>query len=195
MSPQLRAALRGLAIAAGVAVTLASLLAFRRADWPIYLAFVLLSLVLFRPYVEVLPNVVLPMPGIALTIGFVYLGGLPIILLRLVEPLAVRILRSILPVPWRAAVPPSVGGAVGVAALPWLRESRERLAVAAEWGVFSVGLAVRWWVVQLLVLGGAPASHPGSIAVAEVAGYAVWALLALVPIHTFHPFLAPAWSS
>jgi signal transduction histidine kinase len=195
MSPQLRAALRGLAIAAGVAVTLASLLAFRRADWPIYLTFVLLSLVLFRPYVEVLPNVVLPMPGIALTIGFVYLGGLPIILLRLVEPLAVRILRSILPVPWRAAVPPSVGGAVGVAALPWLRESRERLAVAAEWGVFSVGLVVRWWVVQLLVLGGAPASHPGSIAVAEVAGYAVWALLALVPIHTFHPFLAPAWSS
>src|SRR6476661_2049561 len=53
MSPQLRAALRGLAIAAGVAVTLASLLAFRRADWPIYLAFVLLALVpihTFHPF-------------------------------------------------------------------------------------------------------------------------------------------------
>jgi signal transduction histidine kinase len=191
----MRVALRVLTIALGVVVTLLALLAFRLADWPIYVVFVLLSLILFRPYVEVLPNMVLPMPGLALTIGFVYLGGLPIIALRLVEPFATKIVRSALPARWREAVPPSIGGAVGVAALPWIRESRERAAVAAEWGLFSVGLAVRWWTVRFVIPGGEPANHPAAIAVAEVVGYAVWALLAFLPIFTYRPFLPPAWSS
>jgi signal transduction histidine kinase len=195
VSGTLRAALRVLTIAVGVVVTLLGLLAFRLADWPIYVVFVLLSVILFRPYVEVLPNVVLPMPGLALTIGFVYLGGLPIIALRLVEPVATKVVRSVLPARWREAVPPSIGGAVGVAALPWLRESRERAAVAAEWGLFSVGLAARWWTVRFVIPGGEPANHPAAIALAEVVGYAVWALLAFLPIFTYRPFLAPAWSS
>ena len=38
MSETLRAALRGLTIAAGVIVTLLSVFAFRLADWPIWLA-------------------------------------------------------------------------------------------------------------------------------------------------------------
>ena len=97
MSRTLRAALRGLTIAAGVIVALLSVLSFRLADWPIYAAYVLLSLVLFRPYVEMLEDLILPMPGLAVTIGFLYLGGLPIIVLRLVESLLIEGLHWVLP--------------------------------------------------------------------------------------------------
>src|SRR5215468_10913430 len=191
VSGTLRAALRGLTIAAGVIVALLSVLAFRLVDWPIYVAFVLLSLVLFRPYVEMPDDLILPMPGLALTIGFLYLGGLPIITLRLVESLAMEALRWTVPARWRGRVA-SVGGAVGLAAVPWrLTDARARTAVAAEWGVFGLGLAVRWWVVRWLVPGGDVTQHAGSIAVAEAAGYAVWGLLALLPIFTYRPFLPP----
>ena len=194
MSGTLRAALRGLTIAAGVSVALLSVLAFRLADWPIYVAFVLLSLVLFRPYVEMPDDLILPMPGLALTIGFLYLGGLPIISLRLVESLVMEALRWTVPARWRGRVA-SVGGAVGLAAVPWrLVDARARSAVAAEWGVFGVGLAVRWWVVRWIVPGGDVTQHPGAIAVAEVAGYAVWGLFALLPIFTYRPFLPPVAS-
>ncbi len=192
MSETLRAALRGLTIAAGAVVALLSILAFRLADWPIYVAYVLLSLVLFRPYVEMLEDLILPMPGLALTIGFLYLGGLPVITLRLVESLVIDALRWLLPARWGARVPASVGGAVGLAAVPWrILQSRERAAVAAEWGVFGVGLAVRWWVVRWIVPGGDVTQHPGAIAVAEIAGYAVWGVFALLPIFTYRPFLPP----
>ena len=196
MSRTLRAALRGLTIAAGVIVALLSVLSFRLADWPIYAAYVLLSLVLFRPYVEMLEDLILPMPGLALTIGFLYLGGLPIIVLRLVESLLIEGLHWVLPARWAARVPASVGGAVGLAAVPWriARARGERAAVAAEWGVFSVGLAARWWVVRLIVPGGDVTHHPGAIAVAEVAGYAVWGAFALLPIFTYRPFLPPVAS-
>jgi signal transduction histidine kinase len=191
VSETLRAALRGLTIAAGVLVALLSVLAFRLADWPIYVAFVLLSLVLFRPYVEMPDDLVLPMPGLALTIGFLYLGGLPIISLRLVESLVMEALRWTVPARWRGRVA-SVGGAVGLAAVPWrLTDSHARTAVAAEWGVFGVGLAARWWMVRWIVPGGDVTQHAGAIAVAEAVGYAVWGLLALLPIFTYRPFLPP----
>src|SRR5262249_59049922 len=162
---------------------------------PMYVASVLLSLVLFRPYVEMLEDLILPLPGLALTIGFLYLGGLPIISLRLAEPLLLQVVRWLLPRRWRAHVPASRGGAVGLAATPWrTREPRERAAVAAEWGVFGVGLAVRWWVVRALVPGSDVTSHPGAIAVAELAGYVVWGLFALLPIFTYRPFLPPLGS-
>jgi signal transduction histidine kinase len=195
VSETLRAALRGLTIAAGVIVALLSVLSFRLADWPIYVAYVLLSLVLFRPYVQMLEDLILPMPGLALTIGFLYLGGLPIIILRLVESLVIEALRWATPARWRGRVPASVGGAVGLAAVPWrLIESHARTAVAAEWGVFGVGLAVRWWVVRWLVPGGDVTQHPGAIAVAEAVGYAAWGLFALLPIFTYRPFLPPVAS-
>src|SRR5262249_17600315 len=196
VSETLRAALRGLTIAAGVIVALLSVLSFRLADWPIYVAYVLLSLVLFRPYVEMLEDLILPMPGMALTIGFLYLGGLPIIVLRLVESLVIEALQWVLPGRWAARVPASVGGAVGLGAVPWriVRSRGERAAVAAEWGVFGVGLAVRWWVVRQIVPGGDVTQHPGAIAVAELAGYTVWGVFSLVPIFTYRPFLPPVAS-
>jgi signal transduction histidine kinase len=79
--------------------------------------------------------------------------------------------------------------------VPWrLVDARARSAVAAEWGVFGVGLAVRWWVVRWIVPVGDVTQHPGAIAVAEVAGYAVWGLFALLPIFTYSPFLTPVAS-
>jgi len=190
----MRAALRGLTIAAGAVVAVLSVLSFRLADWPIYVAYVLLSLVLFRPYVQMLEDLILPMPGLALTIGFLYLGGLPIIVLRGIESLLIEVVVELLPVRWRARVRTS-GGAAGLAAVPWrIIRPQQRAAVMAEWGVFSVGLAARWWVVRQIVPGGDVASHPGAIAIAEVAGYAVWGVFSLLPIFTYRPFLPPVAS-
>ena len=55
-----RAALRALMITAGAAVAVWSALQFRVADWPIYVVYALLSVLLFRFYIEVLPTLVLP---------------------------------------------------------------------------------------------------------------------------------------
>ncbi len=65
-----RTALRWPMIAGGAAVAVWSVLQLRLADWPIYVVYALLSVVLFRFYVEVLPDMHLPVPGLALTIGF-----------------------------------------------------------------------------------------------------------------------------
>jgi signal transduction histidine kinase len=183
-------------IVAGVAVTVWSVLQFRLADWPIYVAYALLSVVLFRFYVEVLPSLVLPVPGLALTIGFLYVGGPPVIALRLAEPILATFLRAVVPGGWRDRfVGGSVGGAGAVASLFWIKEWNGRAAAAAEWASFSLGLGVRWWVVSRLVPGAEPTRHPGAIALAELAGYVVWGILATLPIYSYRPFLppAPAW--
>src|SRR5262249_61503100 len=123
-------------------------------------------------------------------------GGPPVIVLGLVESVVIEARQWVLPGRWAARVPASVGGAVGLAAVPWriVRSRGERAAVAAEWGVFGVGLAVRWWVVRWLVPGGDVTRHPGAIAVAEAVGYPVWGLFALLPIFTYRPFLPPVAS-
>ena len=193
MSPGRRAALRALVIAAGIVVTIAGALALRREDWPIYAVFLLLSLVLFVPAVEVQRNLTLPMPGLALCIGFVYVGGLPIVFLRnLAPPFVVQVLLWTLPEPWRSRVPalthggrelrnPPIGPPIGNFA--WV-DRGERWADATDWSVFALGLAARWAVVRLLV-GERATAHPGAIAVGEVIGYAVWALLSTLPIMSF----------
>ncbi len=187
-----RAALRWPMIAAGAAVAVWSALQFRLADWPIYVVYALLSVVLFRFHVEVLPTLVLPVPGLALTIGFLYVGGPPIIVLRLAEPVLASGLRALVPAPWRdRLVGTSIGGAGAVASLFWIKEWSERAAAAAEWASFALGLAVRWWVVSGLVPGGDPARHPAAIALAELAGYAGWGVLAMFPIYKYRPFLPP----
>ena len=188
-----RAALRWPMIAAGAAVTVWSVLQFRLADWPIYVVYALLSVVLFRFYVEVLPDMHLPVPGLALTIGFLYVGGPPIIVLRLAEPVLASALRALVPARWRdRLVGASVGGAGAVASLFWIREWSGRAAAAAEWASFALGLAVRWWVVSRLVPGGDVTRHPTAIAVAELAGYLAWAPMATLPIYSYRPFLPPA---
>jgi len=185
-------ALRGPLIAAGVAVAVWSALQFRVADWPIYVVYALLSVLLFRFYVEVLPSLVLPVPGLALTIGFLYVGGPPIIVLRVAEPILASGLRALLPARWRdRLVGASVGGAGAVASLFWIKEWSERAAATAEWAQFVLGLAVRWWVVSWLVPGGDPIRHPAAIAMAELVGYAAWGLLAMFPIYYYRPFLLP----
>jgi len=63
MKARLPSLVQGLVIAAGFSVALASLFSFRLEDWPIYVTYVLLSMVLYRPTVEVLPGLLLPMPG------------------------------------------------------------------------------------------------------------------------------------
>ena len=189
MSPTARAALRGVVIAAGVAVTVWSLLAFRLSDWPIYLVYTVLAVVFFQFYVDVLPGLTLPVPGLALTIGFVYLGGPPIILLRLAEPPIVLLLQAILPARWQRGIRDPVGGAGRVARLFWVKDPADRLAAAAEWANFSLGLAVRCWLLLLLVHGDEPARHPGAVALAEAAGYAAWGLLAALPIYSFGPLM------
>ncbi len=191
MNERLVAALRGVIIAAGVGVTVAGMLAMRLADWPIYLAFVTLSLVLFGPAVEVLDGLTLPMPGLALCLGFLYIGGLPIAFLRnLAPPFLIQLLRWAVPRRWRAEL---VGPRWGFGpALPLLEaDDREPIAVAADWSAFSIGLGVRWLAVSALAPDGRPTAHPGAIVVAEVAGYACWAVLSGLPLLSFHAFVWP----
>ena len=69
MSPLWRSVLRGLVIAGGAGVMLASVWSFRLADWPIYVVFLLVQVFLFLPAVDVLPGVTLAIPLIAATIG------------------------------------------------------------------------------------------------------------------------------
>ncbi len=192
MRPGVRTAVRSLVIAGGASVAVWSLLSFRYVDWPIYSTFALLSLVLFRFYVEAMPTLVLPLPGLALTIGFLYLGGLPIIALRLAEPIVAYSLLAILPRRWRPWLTAPVGGGGGVATFFWIREPGQLPGAAAEWGSFSLGLAVRWTVVSHLVPGGDFWMHPGAIIAAELAGQSAWGLLAMAPVYSYRPFLPPA---
>src|SRR5512139_352556 len=105
MSSRARAAVRTAVIVGGGVVALASLLSFRLDDWAIYVVFLLVSLILFLPYVEVLPTVALPIPEMAATIGFLYIGGLPIVTLRNLAPILTRALRSVVPERWKQRLP------------------------------------------------------------------------------------------
>jgi signal transduction histidine kinase len=192
MNPAWRAALRGAVIAGGAAVALASLLALRAADWPIYLVFAGVSVVLFLPYVEVLPRAGLPIPEMAATIGFLYIGGAPIIVLRNVAPIVVGALRRALPESWKARVPQlRAPGSLRreLLELDW-SDSRVDTGTVAEWATFTLGLGVRWWIVSALAGPGHATAHPGAMAFAELGGYACWGLLSILPIYPDRPILA-----
>jgi signal transduction histidine kinase len=170
MSATWRAALRAAMISAGGALVIASLLAMRREDWPIYLVFSALSMALFRFYVEVVRGVPFPMPLLATTLGFLYLGGLPIIALTTVPGLVAALARGVLPRQWREQVPRQQTG-------------------MAESATYLLGLAVRWWIVSLLVPGLPPTAYPWAIAAAEIGGYVAWGVFAIAPIYPDRPFL------
>ena len=51
-------------------------------DWPIYLAYLLLSTILFLPGLEIMPGIRFAIAEMAATVGFIYVGGLPIIVLH-----------------------------------------------------------------------------------------------------------------
>ena len=189
MSGRLLRTIRWLVIAVAVAVTIASAAAFRREDWPIYVAFVLLSGILFGPRIEVLPGLELPMPGLALCIGFLYVGGLPIVVLRNVAPpFLTQLVRWLLPARWQAHLRKPVWGLGDRFFSAHILHASE-LTIAADWAAFTLGLAVRWGIVTLIAPGGRPAEHPAAMVVAELGGYAFWWLLSALPILSFRPVL------
>jgi signal transduction histidine kinase len=189
VSDRLVTALRAFVVVAGIAVTVAGALAMRVEDWPIYVVFVALALVLFGPAVEVVPGLTLPMPGLALCLGFLYVGGLPIVFLRnLAPPFLIQLLRWAVPPRWRGELVGPRWGRGPALPLLWGTDDRDRPGVAADWAAFSLGLGVRWGIVSLLVGDGRPAAHPGAIVVAEAGGYACWALLSALPVLSFRAF-------
>jgi hypothetical protein len=79
--------------------------ALRLDDWPTYVVFLVLAIFLFWPAVDVVPGLALPMPSLVLTIGFLYIGGLPIVFLRNVVPPTLQFLRFLLPERWQRQLP------------------------------------------------------------------------------------------
>jgi signal transduction histidine kinase len=189
VSHRIATALRGLVLVVGIAVTIAGAFALRIDDWPIYVAFVVLSLFLFGPAVEVVPGLTLPMPGLALCLGFLYVGGLPIVFLRNVAPpFLIQLVRWAVPRRWRTELVGLRWGR-GPALPSWaLDDDRATTAVAADWSAFSLGLGVRWGIVSLMVPEGPPYTDPLAIVVAETGGYACWALLSALPVLSFQAF-------
>jgi signal transduction histidine kinase len=187
VSVRLESALRAIVVVVGVAVTVAGALALRLEDWPIYVAFIVLSLLLFGPAVEVVPGLTLPLPGLALCLGFLYVGGLPILFLRnLAPPFLIQVLRWAVPPRWRSEL---VGPRWGRGpALPKWGDDEGGPFVAADWSAFSIGLAVRWWIASWLVPSGPPIANPGAIVLAELGGYAVWSVLSALPVMSFDVF-------
>jgi len=196
MSTAARSAIRAVIIAAGAGVLVASALAFRPEDWPIYATFAFLVAILLPVHVEVLPNLVLPMPSLAVTIGFLYIGGLPILLVYNVAYNAtfilLRAVRRVLSEPWRSRIPYPVGGAGEVFALPSMLLPGERAVAAAEHATFALGLGARLLVVSFVSSQRPPVSHPGVMALAELGGYVAWGVLSTLPILRFRTVLRAA---
>jgi signal transduction histidine kinase len=186
---------RALVIVAGVAATIAGACALRLEDWPIYVVFVLLSIVFYPLSVEMMPGLRMPMPELALTIGFLYVGGLPIVLLRnLAPPFLKQVTRLALLERWRARIwiphePGRTDRGRKLFAGLWEIPRGERAAAAADWALLSVGLAARWVIASWLAPDGRLVSHPGAMLAAEIGGYACWAAISALPILSFQPVL------
>jgi signal transduction histidine kinase len=174
MTERGRSAVRAVVIGAALAVTVLSALAFRSQDWPIYVVFVVLWFVLDPLAVEVLPHMPLPVANLATVIGFLYIGGAPIIVLQLVTTLVMAISTPPFGRQWRR---------LGLAA----RHDIASAALWAGWANFTVGLGVRWWVASSLVPDGSVTAHPWVILLAEAVAYAGQSLLSMLPIYSFGP--------
>lgn len=189
MTPWWRATLRALLIAASAAVTVAGILQLRAEDWPIYVTVLVLSSAMFFVFVEVLPGLSLPIPHIATTLGFLYVGGLPTQVVTLASSFLVRVLVA----SWRTVASRRAAGTAAE-----VQDGRRRRGFLAEinavrtgqtssnlgdWAVGPIGMGVRWWVVSALSPGGPPVTDAAAIAVAEGAGYLAWGLLSWLPIY------------
>ncbi len=187
MSRTGRLVLRFFVILGGAAVVVAGLVGFRAADWPVYLVYFLLSIVMVIPHVKVLPGLALAIPDLATTIGFLYIGGLPLITIRIFTPILVRSVFTVRPKRWEQRWPLVRAAARAVRqGLFWERWEFEASGMPGgftEWGTTAIGLGVRWLIVTALAGGELPAANPGAIAVAELGGYVSWGLLALLPIY------------
>ncbi|HYV56395.1 MAG TPA: HAMP domain-containing sensor histidine kinase [Candidatus Nitrosopolaris sp.] len=192
LGPWTRAMLRAVVTTAGIALILWSVFTFRLADWPKYATFVLLSAILYLPAVEVLPSLTLPIPGLAVIIGFLYVIGPPILVLRNVSSILTELVNRMLPARWKTETLRLRNEPV-VRLLTLERRGRSTATsgIPADWaefGQFTLGLGIRWWIVTTLAAGGRPTAHPVAMAVAELAGYAAWGVLSLLPIYRYNVF-------
>lgn len=190
-----RPLLRAVVIGAGGAVALAGVFAFRVVDLPVYIVFAAVSVVLFLPYVEVLPRLPLSIPDLAATIGFLYIGGLPIIVLRTFTPLFARSLRRVVPRRWQDRIP-QLRADAGVARGELFVSDRFSgtsldVGVVADWAAFALGLGTRWWAACALTDDRPPANDLLAVAAAEVLGHGCWSMLTLMPVFSYRPFLLP----
>ena len=174
MTERGRSAVRAVVLGAALAVTAASAFAFRRQDWPIYLVFVVLWFVLNPLAVEVLPNMPLPVANLATVLGFLYIGGAPIVVMQLATTLVMAGAVPRLARQWRV-----LGG--------FERHDVTNAALWAGWANFTLGLGVRWWVASSLVPDGNITAHPWVILLAESIAYAGQSLLSMLPIYSFGP--------
>jgi signal transduction histidine kinase len=181
MTASWKGPLRALVVAAGGAVLLASLLAFQWAHWRIYLVFFGVALALLPPLVEVLPGLAIGIPSVAAHIGFLYVGGLPIIALTQVMFLLVRAARAVLPARWLERVPRLADSFARRDLVGGGGQSLGQLL--PESATYALGLGVRWVVVSALAGSTPPTAVPWAIAVAEVCGYATWGTLSILPIY------------
>jgi signal transduction histidine kinase len=177
-----RSTVRAVVIAAGVVVTLASALAWRNEDWPIYVVFVFLSFFVHLPAVEVLPHVPLPVAELVTNIGFLYIAGPPTIVLRFIPPIVFAAIPGGARRRWRMRLFGCMSGAA----------DESPAAIAADWSAWTLGLGARWAVVWLLLPQGHAIEHPGVMLLGEVVGYTASGLLVLLPIYSFRPFLRQA---
>jgi signal transduction histidine kinase len=177
-----RSTMRGVVIAAGAGVTLASALSWRSENWPIYVVFVLLSFLVHLPAVEVLPHVPLPVAELVTNIAFLYIGGPAVIVLRFIPPIVFASIPGRFRSRWRVRL---FGCRDGMT-------DDSTAAVAADWSAWTLGLGARYAVVWALLPAGNAVDHPGVMLLGEVVGYAVAGLLVLLPIYSFRPFLREA---
>lgn len=191
MSPVWRLILRALLITAGTAVVLLGCLEFRAADWPTYVVFLLFAVVSARLSVEVLPGLSMPIPALAGATGFLYIAGLPIVVLQLFAGILSQVLFNLFPPKWRERIAglggegpvESEGGwKVGQLFREWKVGYRSLRDWAAEWSVFALGLGARWWVASARSAPSVPVSDAGAIAVAELTGELLWMFLAILPV-------------
>jgi signal transduction histidine kinase len=171
---------RALVIAAGAVVILVSLSTFEAARWPVYLTYLALALVLYPPVVQVLPGLTIGIPSVAAGIGFLYIAGLPIIVVNLVALIAIRVARGAVPASWQERFP----ALASLAARRDLAGGGDKVVgqLMPEIAIYSLGLGARWLVVLLLAAPGPPTAAPLAILAAEMCGYAVWGGLAILPI-------------
>ena len=134
----------------------------------------------------------MPLPGLALCIGFLYIGGLPIVLVRNVAPPFLwQLARLILPDRFTARLPelPLWGGGRFFSLRG--REPHATAARSARTGERSASASpsAGGWPSRSSPAR-RPASHPVAILAGEAAGYLFWALLSAMPVLSFRPIYA-----
>lgn len=182
MSPRVRSVVRAIVIAAGGAVGLAGVFTARADDWPMYATYFLLSVVLFLPGLEVVPGIRFAIAEMAATIGFIYIAGLPIIVLHWLAPFATRALMRVVPAAWRGILHPYAPQR-DLFFDAWIVGGPLRIGMTAEWATFSLGLGARVVVAQMVFATAPPILEPAMILTAELVGYLVWGSLSRLPIY------------